>query len=284
MAIVAQHLAPFIAHMPSPHEKSGQIVLQGRLERPRAIVVPLRAATLPRSFISNFLLDPAADDEQIIFVCGPEWDHAQREALVGLIRFYELPASILGLAHTPRSAHAVREAAALSQADSFLLASPGVVGSVPGWRASLHRAARADHVACPTVLFEDRSLRFAGPKNIMFLDQAPFVSVHTPFAGACADLASIEQPTEVGGGTFACCLIQRSAVTALANAKKFMTEAGEETAFFLSLREAGMRGTWVPSVRVSAPEEDAALTMPALPLIDGWMLRQTWGEPSQCVS
>lgn len=283
LAIIARHLAPFIAQLPTPRGMPAQIVLQGPFERPRAIVVPLCTASLPRSFISSFLLDPATEDEQIVFVCGPEWGHALREDLVGLLRFYQLPASIIGVASSPRPADAVRDGAALSQASDFLLVSPGVVGCTPGWRGSLARAACADRVVCPTVLFEDRSLRFAGPKSVAFLDRAPFVSINAPFAGASAELVSTEAAIDIDGGTFACCLIPRSALPLLAQAAHFRTEAGQEAAFFLLLRDAGLSGTWVPSVCVSAPEEDTIPTIPALPLIDGWMLRNNWGEGSSCV-
>ena len=284
LAIITGHLAPFIAQLPAPREMPASIVLQGPLERPRAVVVPLCTASLPRSFISSFLFDPATEDEQIVFVCGPEWDHTLREKLIGLIRFYQLPASIVGVASHPRSADAVRDVATLSQANEFLLVSPGIVGCTPGWRGSLAHAACADRVVCPTVLFEDRSLRFAGPKSVAFLDRAPFVSIDAPFAGASAHLASTEGAIDVDVGTFACCLIPRGALPLLAQAAQFRTQAGQEAAFFLSLRDAGLRGTWVPSVRVSAPEEDAILTASALPLIDGWMLRNSWGEASPCVS
>ena len=284
IAIVTHHLAPFISRIPAPEAKPAQIVFHGPFERPLAIVVPLRAATLPRSFISSFLLDPATDDEQIVFVCGPDWNHAQREVLVGLIRFYHLPASIVGVAHTPLSAEAVRVAATLSQANDFLLTSPDVVGSMPGWRGSLTRAASYNQVSCPTILFEDRSIRFGGSKSVAFTDQAPFVRVIAPFVGACADLATTEETTDIDSGTFACCLIPRAAVPLLAQATRFNTELGQEAAFFLSLRDAGLSGAWVPSVRVAAAEEEAAVTVPALPLIDGWMLRQSWGGASPCVS
>lgn len=284
VAVVTRHLAPFVAQMPPAQGRSGEILLRGPLERSQAIVVPLRSPALPRAFVANFLQDPAGDCEQIVFVCGPEWDHARRNALIELVRFYELPASIVGVAHTPRSGEAVREATALTEAESFLLACPNVVGSAPGWRAALFRAARTHRVICPTVLFEDRSLRFAGAKSITFLEQAPFVSTHAPFAGACADLVSSGQPTEVESGTFACCVIQRSAVPALAQASRFMTEAGQEAAFFFALRETGIRGVWTPSIRVSAPEEEPVLAAAILPLIDGWMLRQSWEGSSRCAS
>jgi len=284
LAIVTCHLAPFIARIPAPEAKPAQIVLHGPFERPLAIVVPLRAATLPRSLISGFLLDPATDDEQIVFVCGPDWNHAQREVLVGLIHFYHLPASIVGVTHNPLAAEAVRVAATLSQANDFLLTSPDIVGSTPGWRGSLKRAASNNQVLCPTILFEDRSIRFGGSKSVTFTDQAPFVRVIAPLMGACADLATTEDTTDIDSGTFACCLIPRAAVPLLAQAARFNTEFGQETAFFLSLRNAGLSGAWVPSVRVAAAEEEAAVAAPALPLVDGWMLRQSWGGSLPCVS
>ena len=218
--IVEQHLAPFVARLrPAPHT-SGRVLLRGPLDRARAIVVPLRAAALPRSFVSSFLLDAPNVDEQVVFVCGPEWDHTWREALIELVRFYQLPASIIVVPHTPQPADAVREAAAASEADSFLLASAAVVGCALGWREALHRAARGGDAVCPTVLFEDRSLRFAGPTSIEFNDRAPFAGIRAPLAGACADLAGSGDPAPTEAGTFACCLIRRSALPALARAAR----------------------------------------------------------------
>jgi hypothetical protein len=40
----------------------------------------------------------------------------------------------------------------------------------------------------------------------------------------------------------------------------------------------------VPSVRASAPEEDMMQALAVAPLIDGWMLRRTWGEAPSCAS
>ena len=284
LSIIERHLAPFVAGLPTLCKAPGQILLRGPLDRDRSLVVPLQAASLPRSFVSSFLLDPATSDEQVVFVCGPEWGHAQLEVLFSLIRFYRLPASVIRVAHTPLPADAVLEAAAVSPAESFLLASPGVVGSMPGWRDEIHRAAGEDPVACPTVLFEDRSVRFAGPNRVTFLEGAPFASVQAPLAGACADLAGEGEPTRADNGTFACCLIRRTALPALVRATRFTTEAGQEAAFFLSLREEGLYASWVPSVRISAPEEDATQTGPVSSLIDGWILRQTWGEVRSCAS
>ena len=194
LSVIERHLAPFIAGLPPVRASASRILLRGPLERARALVVPLRTPSLPRSIVSGFLLDPAMADEQVVFVCGPDWGPAQLELLFGLLRFYALPASVIGVDHTPLPADAVREAAAVSEAETFLLASLGVVGSTPSWRDALHRAAGADPAACPTVLFEDHSVRFAGPKRVTFLDQAPFASSHAPLAGACADLAGKGEP------------------------------------------------------------------------------------------
>lgn len=282
LPIIERHLAPFVAGLPATSAAQGQILLRGPLDRPRAIVVPLRAARLPRSFVSSFLLDPALADEQITFICGPNWDHAQLENLIGLIRFYALPASVVGLLEAPLPASAIGVAAALSQAESFLLASPGVVGQARGWREAIHHATPAASVVYPTVLFEDRSLRFAGSQHVTFIDRAPFAEMSAPLAGASADVVGEGEPIVVETGTLACCLMQRAALPALSQAARFRTQAGQEAAFFFSLREAGLHGVWAPSIRVSAPEEDAAEVMPVVQLLDGWILRQTWGEASAC--
>ena len=285
LSVITMHLAPFIAQIPTQRRTPSSVSLRGPLSRRNAIVVPLRTAVLPRSFISSFLLDRAMTTEQIIFVCGPEWSRVQLEALIDVICFYELPASILNVAYTPRSADAVTEAALLSEAESFLLVSPRVIGKAPRWREALYDVAVTDQVVCPTVLFEDRSVRFAGSKSIIFSDRAPFVRVHAPFAGACASLVGSEkETTKTESGTFACCLIRRSVVDVLAHATRFLTEPAQEAAFFLSLYNAKLYGTWLPCVCVTVPEDDPAHTAPASSLIDGWILRQTWGEPSLCAS
>ena len=282
--IVERHLAPFVAGLPSSGETVGEILLSGPLQRARAIVVPLRTASLPRSFLASFLLDPAGADEQVVFVCGPEWDHAQRQSLVCLIRFYGLPASVVAIARTPLPVDALREASVVSEAQSFLLVSPGLVGNAPAWRDTLGRAAGSDPIACPTVLFEDRSVRFAGSQHVVFLDQVPFASISAPLAGLCAEFAGEGEPVSADAGTTVCCLISRAALPAITRAARFTTEAGQEAAFFLSVREAGLPMRWVPAVQVSAPEEDAAQAAPTAPLIDGWILRHTWGEQSICAS
>ena len=280
LSIIERHLAPFVAGLPSASDVAGQILLRGPLDRARSIVVALRNGSLPRSFVSSFLLDPAKTGEQIVFVCGPEWSQAQLSALIGLIRFYVLPASIVTIAQTPLPAHAVLEAAAISRSEEFLLVSPTVVGSASGWRDELRRAAATDSVVCPTVLFEDHSVRFAGSKRILFHGEAPFLSVYAPLAGAYADIAEQSEPARVDNGTLTCCSVRRDALPAFKQATRFTTEAGQETALFLSLREAGLHTTWVCSVRVYAPEEDPAQDIPVSSLIDSWNLRQTWkGAP-----
>ena len=284
LSVVEQHLAPFMARLPPLGVAASRTLLRGPLERARAIVVPLRTPSLPRSFISGFLLDPLMTDEQVVFVCGPEWGRSQLDLLFSLIRFYALPASVIGVDRTPLPAEAVHEAAAVSQAENFLLASRGIVCTTPGWRDVMHHTAGSEPAVCPTILFEDYSVRFAGPTHITFLDRAPFASIQAPLAGACADLAGEGEPIRADAGTFACCLIRRAALPALAQAVRFATEAGQEAAFFLSLQEAGLHSTWVPSIRVHAPEEDVMQAVAAAPLVDGWMLRHTWGEAPSCAS
>ena len=197
----------------------GEILLHGTLGRARAIVVPLRTPSLPLARGQAFA-GPAAEDEQVVFVCGPAWDHAQRQPLLGLIRFDALPASVVV--------------------------------------AALGRAAGANPVVCPTVLFED-ALSASPTASIDFLDHAPLASVSAPLAGIGADFAGESEPMLANTGTTACCLPSRTALPAVMRGTRFTTEVGQEAALFLSLRKAGLPARWAPVIRVLTPEENSLL-------------------------
>ena len=283
LAIIERHLAPFVLRLSPASRSPGRLVLRGPLDRARAAVVPLRSATPPRSAIANFLIEPAEPDEQIVFVCGPEWDAARTEALIGLIRFYDLPASVTTLPEAPDAASAILEAASITEAATFLLLSIGAIGSVRGWRGALHEAAASGAAACPTVLFEDGAIRFAGSAELRFTDRAPFVERDAPLVGLTSGYVNTDAPTAISNGALSCCTVNRSAIAALQASAGFLTEFGHEAAFFLSLRRGGLAARWMPAVRVTAPEDSDPASAPVASLVDGWMLRQAW-EETKCAS
>lgn len=274
LPIIERHAAPLMARVRPAPAAPARVMVAGPVERAHVIVVPLPAPALPRAFLSGFLQDPLAGTEQVVLVCGPEWDRTGLDALHGLLRFYALPATVL-LASSAGPVAALVEAARATAAESFLLAGPGVSGRVPGWRQTLRRAAAGQDFACPTLLYEDWSIRYAGSTRLRFGDAAPWTEAHAPLLGLPAGLAGADAPSPATIGTLECCVLRRTALAALDGDGALATEAGREAAFFMRLRAAGLSGLWVPTVQAYAPETVDAPNR-AGRLVDGWVLRDAW--------
>ena len=170
--------------MPPSEPLAAAILQRGPLQRPQAIVLPLAIPALPRAFISGFLQDPPDEDEQLVVVCGPAWNQAGLASLRAIIRFYDLPATILTCGTNPSPARALREASLASQASTFLLVQPDVSAPEPGWRQSLRAAALGRAFVCPTVLYEDWSIRYAGAAEFVFFEAAPYAEIRVPIRRA----------------------------------------------------------------------------------------------------
>ncbi len=276
LPIIERHAAPLLARVRPAPSPAPQVLLQGPTGRECAVVVPLPAPILPRAFLSGFLHEPADGLEQLVLACGPQWDAASLEALRGLVGFYGLPATILVMADAAGPATALRAAAQATQAGSFLVAGPGVAGRTPGWRHALRLAAGQAAFACPTLLYEDWSIRYAGAAAMSFQDSAPYAQVQAVRAGMPAGLSDVRPPIPAVMGTLECCLLRRAALAALDGEGALTTDAGLEAAFFLRLRASGTAGLWAPSIQVYAPEDPEPLQTRAASLADGWVLRDAW--------
>jgi len=278
-AILERQVAPLLSRLRPAAYPPARVVVQGPTAREHAVVVPLAAPVLPRAFLSGFLQDPLGDAEQVVLVCGPEWDEAALGTLRGLVRFYALPATILASAGTAGPAAALREAAQCTAAAVFLLAGPGASGRAPGWRQTLYRAATGrdgQAFACPTLLYEDWSIRYAGSGELGFQDIAPDAPPQAQVPGMPAGLVASQAPVPASVGTLECCALRRTALAALDGAGVLSTDAGREADFFLRLRKAGLAGVWVPSVQVCAPDDGAEAQGQAGRIVDKWMLREAW--------
>jgi hypothetical protein len=278
-AILERQVAPLLSRLrPAPYPPA-RVVVQGPTAREHAVVVPLAAPVLPRAFLSGFLQDPLGDTEQVVLVCGPEWDQGALDALRGLVRFYGLPATILACVGTAGPAAALREAARCTAATLFLLMGPGVSGRALGWRQALYQAATGrdgQAFACPTLLYEDWSVRYAGSADLEFQDIAPDAPPQAQVPGMPAGLAEDRAPVPAAIGTLECCAVRRPALAALDGAGVLSTDAGREADFFLRLRASGLAGVWVPSVQVYAPEDVAEAQGQAGRMVDKWVLREAW--------
>ncbi len=277
--VLEQQVAPLLSRLRPAAHPSARVAVQGPVAREHAVVVPLAAPVLPRAFLSGFLQDPLGDTEQLVLVCGPEWDQAALDMLHGLVRFYGLPATILAAAGTAGPAAALREAARCTTAAVFLLAGPGASGRALGWRQGLYRAATGrdgQAFACPTLLYEDWSVRYAGAAELGFRDIAPDAPPQAQVPGMPAGPIADREPVPASVGTLECCALRRPALAALDGAGVLSTDAGREADFFLRLRQAGLAGTWVPTVQVYAPEDGAEALSQAGRMVDRWVLRETW--------
>jgi hypothetical protein len=132
--------------------------------------------------------------------------------------------------------------------------------------------------ACPTLLYEDWSIRFAGSGVLRFMDGPPYAEMTGALDGMPSTLAAANSVQATALGILACCLVRRAALAALDGGPAMVTDAGREALFFQRLQAGGMSGAWVPSVRVYAPEDDADVTPQGRVgrLVDGWVLRHAW--------
>ena len=284
LAIVERHLAPFIARCPAACEISAVIAVTGPIERSRAVIVPLRSQALPRALIANFIAGRTNADEQIVFICGPDWKGRLLEALAALIRFYELPASVIVLGRAVRGLAACRAARMLANAQLLMVVSSAAGDLSAEIRHTLFEAAHDYDVLCPTVLYEDHSIRFAGATRIECHDRMPFMQVNTSFAGFPASLVRHSGVQGMVGGTLSCCVIQRSALSLLSINHQFLTENYEELAVFARAEAHGLKLGWAGSVQVTIPEEPESEASTASTLVDGWILRSMVSEDAICAS
>ena len=280
--ILERQVAPLMSRLRPTAQPPARMLIQGPTTREHAVVVPLAAPGMPRVFLSGFLQDPPGPAEQLVLVCGPEWDQAALDRLCSLVRFYGLPASVLASADTAGPVAALREAARSTDAAVFLLAGPGACGRALGWRKALCRAVSGRDgaaFACPTLLYEDWSIRYAGAAELGFQDIAPLTQPQALVAGMPAGMipgmAAGQAPVPAVMGTLECCAVRRTALVALDGAGVLSTDAGREADFFLRLHAAGLAGVWVPSIQVYA-SEDGADAGQAGRMVDGWVLRETW--------
>jgi hypothetical protein len=271
LAIVEGQLAPFVRAAFAPPRARLPAAVAPRNEPPAeadvslAIVVPLTGPpVLPRALLSQFLRDPLAPRETLLLLAGPEWDRTARDRLEAQARALGLAAAVIAASSgVDEPADVLRRATGHADAAQVLLLAPAAIGRAPGWRRALLAASRLalrPAAVCPTLLYEDLSVRHAGPARVLPLRTAPYLRIAQDLAGLPAGFANAEAggdglPVPIVLGTLHCCLLPRAALPALAPpGPTALSPRGRELGFFLRLRDAGIPCLWAPSVQVFAPE------------------------------
>jgi hypothetical protein len=252
-----------------------------------AVVIPLlgpqlpKGALQPRSVLSQFLHDPLQPDETLVLVAGATWAEGAVATLRRTLAFMGLAGHVVHADDVTDPAAALDAAAAAQPALYYLLLDQATSGTAPGWRQALRQAvetASKPCVACPTLLYEDLSIRFAGPSSLSFSAIAPYASVTRKMAGMPAAFAKAGPPVEGEPivGTLACCFIPNAVLQALGGAQTALPGLfGQENGFFLRLYAAGIACLWVAQASAYAPDvaDPAAQGHMVGRLVDGWCLR-----------
>ncbi len=279
---VERQLAPFLSRLAerAPSSARAKAPVPAPADWSDVIVVPLPAGEPPRALLSQFLGDPLARHEGILFACGEDWTNAGIAALERLARFYGLSCTTARVGGNATPGVALAVAAEISAAERFLLLSKDTVGRTKGWRGALGAIAR-EHggVACvsPTVLYEDDSIRFAGFDGVEPLDMEPYVQLHRRQAGLPSNFAAPGPARETAGVSATCCLIPRQVLAMLgSDAAMTATPWAQEIDLLLRLRRAGASCLWAPAVQVCASEDAGSGTdmqERVGRLVAGWCLR-----------
>lgn len=288
LAIVERQLGPAFRALTAARPTAEVcFTVAGRPDARHAVVVPLPGEpALPRMTLAGLLNDPLAEDETMVVVCGGAWGAAKLDELRRSLAYYGLAAVVLRVPGLVDAAEALAAAADATRAVDFLLLAPGTVGTAPGWRSALRAARTAEGrvtYACPTLLYEDWSIRWAGDTALETFEAAPYVGVRHGLAGlparAVGTLATARSVTQ---GNLSCCLVPRAALALIADGGVWTTSFGQAASFLSRLAAAGVGCLWLPAVQVYAVDDapEPAGQPGVGRLVDGWRLREALREAS----
>ena len=286
-AIVEDQLGPLVlARLGAPPAPPDAVVVaEARTAAPAvSVLVPLPdPGEAVAAFLSQFLADPLAADEELVLALSGRWGGAEIAGLRRRLAFQGLDAALVRTPEPTADAATLLDlAAGVARAEALLCLAPSVLGRAPGWRGVLRAALAAGGGAMiPTAVHEDFAVRSAGLKAVHPLDTAPYVRLHhlgagLPVGAVPARLGSVVQPVPAGGG-FCCCLLPAAAVRDAGGfAGGHLLGQAQAIDFFARLRQrAGVGCRWVPGAEVYAleePPEPHGWERAAL-LADGWALR-----------
>jgi hypothetical protein len=283
LAVIEQQLGPFcLARMRRPPSRRAPLTSPAATVAVAVVIALVGPPSQPRAVLSQFLHDPLQMDECLIIVAGAAWGAGHIATLRRTIGFMRLNAHVVAASDVVDAGAALDVAANFMAARHYLLLDPAVVGTAPGWRGAMRHAvehARTLSVSCPTLLYEDLSIRFAGGATLTTLELAPYATVTRKKAGMPAGFAAKAgaEACETALGSLACCLVPAPVLAALGGAQTALGAGfGQETGFFLRLQAANIPCLWVPQAIVYAPDmvDPPAPLRSVSRLVDGWCLRE----------
>ncbi len=235
----------------------------GRSDRkPRVTaIIPVPAGTTDIDVtLARFAVDPELAAVEILAVAQPGNATQLGASLQRAARFYGLHGRMVVSADEMDHCTALEAGAAFAEADLLLFLSAGVLPRGKGWLSRLGKplfATELPGAVCPTLLWEDESIKFAGQRSDGgAVDRTSL----TRYAGYARHWLPDEggAPVPVQVGTIECCLIPKRVFAAMGGfARDYVGAEWKGPDFFLRLRAAGYACLWAPTVEMVALDDPA---------------------------
>jgi hypothetical protein len=280
---IARQLAPLVAAAAAqagPRIRAAAACAFGPpLKQPKvsAIVPLLREAADFDINLARFSRDPDMAEVELIVVTRAAWASALGARLQKQARFYGRSGRLLVTGDDLDLCAALETGAEAAAAGLLLLLSPSVFPSAPGWVTQLAEAARASGGAvCPTLVYEDESIRFAGSDTAIRPRLSGYPRSWLKRAGNAA------QPSRAG--TLECCMIPRAALAQAGGLPRdYVGAEMRGPDFFLRLAQAGVPCHWLPWVELTALDDPSEAAPPEYwmqtgKLVDEWSFAGKWGK------
>lgn len=290
-AVIAGHVGPMVtaasARLPGARRCHVASTF-GRSERkPRVTaIIPVPNGTTDIDVtLARFAVDPELAQVEILAVAQPGNASLLGASLQRAARFYGLFGRMVVASDELDPCEALEAGAAFAEGELLLFLSAGVLPRGKGWLSRLGKplfATEAPGAVCPTLLWEDESIKFAGSRA--GTGDAIDRTALTRFAGYARHWLPDEggAPVPVQVGTIECCLIPKRVFAAMGGfARDYVGAEWKGPDFFLRLRAAGFSCLWVPSVEMVALDDPAEAGEPEYwrqtgRLVDEWGFDRKW--------
>lgn len=291
--LIGEHLSPFVAGLTAaaaavrPSEPASVCAFRpadGDGAPPDvSVIVPLGTEWADFDVnLAHFAADADFAAAELVVVAARPAAERIASRLRRAARFYRLRGRLVLSATQCDRFDALALGAAAARSERLLLLSPTVLPTERGWLGRLlaEFAALPDAAAlCPTLLYEDHSIRFAGSDGP---GTAGGALTAGSFAGYAASAIEASATRPVWAGVLECCCIERSLFTAVGGLDgPYVSPQLKSLDFALRLKAAGGRFHWAPAITLYALDEDDRSEEPhwrrVRHLVDERSFENKWG-------
>jgi hypothetical protein len=278
---VERQLAPMLAAMsraqPAPLSTSKVGVTSSKNASIAIVIGADRRAADATNLLAVLAADTHARDLPIVFAAPEEALRAIAGEIARLASFYDLSVELAECERGATNFDAMMAGAMASKASTLVMLSADTLPLTADWLPRLlaaHRLRGERHIVCPTILFEDRSVRWGGA---WFDEDEGRQRLTTPNLGLPVDALAVAEPQKVTAGTLECCVLPRAAIAAIGDAPgALLGAAARNLDLALQLRQGGTPALWVPDVLMVAAGDVATGAAPIARRIDDRLLETRW--------